>query len=102
MKNTYVADGNGVAVQITGGFYQTFLVGNLGGGTLIVQWSGDNGTTWSTITDAISGQSASTTSVGAFNFYAQGGLIRTGLSGSTSPALAAYVGLLYTHNIQGQ
>jgi hypothetical protein len=79
------ADGNSGTFKSKGGFVTLLANGTFGSGTLTVQASPDDGTTWiSTI--------ATMTAAGVINFLAGDGVLyRLNLSGSTAPSLNAWV-----------
>lgn len=81
---TISADGNGAAVILTHRCaFQIDAYGTWGGGTLTLQYSPDNGSTWITIPGISLTANGNTGSLGGVF----GDQIRTVMTGSTSPSL---------------
>ncbi|MFW6341416.1 MAG: hypothetical protein ACOC00_00160 [Halothiobacillaceae bacterium] len=80
------ADGNTQALRLSLGDHVAFVEDDLGGGTVKLQYSPDDGTTWYDVTDA------SWTAAGQKALVLGNCEVRFNLSGATSPT--AKVGIL--------
>jgi len=87
-EQTIAADGNGAAVVLTNRCpFQVDVFGTWGGGTVTLQYSPDNGTTWITIQNVSLSANGNSGPLGGV----QGDKIRTVTAGSTAPSLTVYI-----------
>jgi len=80
------ADGNSTALNWPGGVGQMVVSGTFGGGTVKLQMSPDDGTTWVDV-----GGDSSVTAAAVVNFDLNGCDIRLNLSGSTGADLDGWL-----------
>jgi hypothetical protein len=90
------ASGNGASARWHGGRGVFAAYGTFGGGTVKLQWSPDDGTTW---LDVDNGTSYVTfTANGSGGFELPNCLIRASLSGATSPSVSAMASITTPHS----
>lgn len=83
--NAQAANANSQAFPSAGDYITLIASGTFGGGTITVQVSPDNGTTWIST-------SATLTAAGVTNFIGGEGLLfRLALTGATNPSISAWV-----------
>ncbi len=91
LAGTFSADGNSSTIGWIGGNGYFTAQGTFGGGTCKLQFSEDNGTTWSDV-----GLLTTFTAGGGGNFGSLPNcVLRVNLAGATSPTIAYKVGAVY-------
>lgn len=89
--STLAADGSSTALSFPGGAVRTmFVIGDLGSGTLTLEFSIDSGTTWDTVKDVPNGVTIAFAEEGIANVDLRGAVdLRVTLAGSTDPDFTA-------------
>lgn len=90
LLSAVVANGSGSPIVWGGGEGQFTAFGSFGGGTVTLEWSPNNGTTWLPV-DRSGDTYVTFTANGSGRFTLQPCLIRANLAGATSPNVNAIV-----------